>query len=68
MKRFQFVRNEDVSGVSGTGIVFEGVQFTDGRVAIRWLSKLSTTAIYDNIETLIAIHGHEGKGHLEWLD
>lgn len=68
MRRFQFVRNEDVSGVSGTGIVFEGVVFEDGKVAIRWLSKLKTTAIYDSIEELVAIHGHEGKGHVKWID
>lgn len=68
MKRFQFVRNEDVSGVSGTGIVFEGVVFEDGTVAIRWLSKLKTTAIYASIEELEAIHGHEGKGHVRWID
>jgi hypothetical protein len=68
MKRFQFVRNEDVSGVSGVGVVFEGIQFTDGTVVIRWLSKLRTTAVYASIEELEAIHGHEGKGHVEWID
>lgn len=32
MRRFELHREEDVSGVSGTGVVAEGVAFSDGRV------------------------------------
>jgi hypothetical protein len=35
MRLFLLIRNEDVSGVSGTGIVAEGVEFSDGTVAMR---------------------------------
>lgn len=49
MRRFVFQRNEDVSGTSGTGIVAEGVQFTDGTVAVRWRSMIASHVIYLNV-------------------
>src|SRR4051794_16547249 len=35
--RFELHRDQDISGVSGVGVVAEGVAFTDGTVALRWL-------------------------------
>lgn len=61
MKAFYLQRDEDESGVSGTGIVAEGVIFTDGRCAMRWLTEIASTGLYDNIEHLKRIHGHGGK-------
>lgn len=68
MRRFVLQREEDASGVSGTGIVAEGVEFTDGTATIRWLTHYSSTGIYDSIKPLDAIHGHEGKTRVVWLD
>jgi hypothetical protein len=64
--RFHLHRREDESGVSGTGVVAEGVRFSDGRCVLRWLTAVSSIAIYDSIEDLIAIHGHKGKTILQW--
>ena len=36
MRRFLLERIEDVSGVAGTGWVAEGIQFTNGCVALTW--------------------------------
>jgi hypothetical protein len=60
MKIFTLQRDEDVSGVSGTGAVAEGVVFTDGHVVMRWLTNTASTAFYDSIEDVAAIHGHGG--------
>jgi len=68
LRRFHFVRTEDVSGVSGTGVVGEGVEFSCGKVAFTWLSHMGAVTTYDNIKTFVSIHGHEGKGQVEWLD
>jgi hypothetical protein len=68
MRRFNFIRSEDVSGVSGTGIVGEGVEFSSGRVIFTWLSHMGSITTYDNIKTFISIHGHEGRGQIEWID
>lgn len=67
MKMFNLVRSEDVSGVSGTGRVAEGVEFSDGVVVIRWLTDLSSTAIYKNRNELVAIHGHDGRTVVQWV-
>jgi len=67
-RRFRLIRHHDVSGVSGTGPVAEGVQFTDGAVALRWYGDYPTTTVWDAIESVIAIHGHAGATEIEWLD
>lgn len=61
-------RTEDVSGLSGTGMVAEGVEFTDGRVAMRWRTEVTSTVLYDSVEDVVWIHGHEGRTELIWLD
>lgn len=61
MRTFKLVRSEDLSGVSGVGEVAEGVEFRDGTVVISWLRKFHSLGVYENVEELIAIHGHEGR-------
>lgn len=68
MRLFHVIRAEDLTGVSGTGIVAEGVRFSDYRVIIHWMGKLNSLGIYRNIDELIAIHGHEGRTTIKWLD
>lgn len=69
MKRFYLMRLEDSTGVSGTGIVASGVEWPDGKVAMRWLvGDHKSTAIYDRIASVLAIHGHQGKTELRWID
>ena len=62
MRTFVLVRDVDVSGVSGTGIVCEGCQFSDGTAALRWRvdRAVSSTGVYGSIEDVEAIHGHNG--------
>ena len=68
MRLFYFEREKDISGVSGVGRVLEGVQYSDGTVAVRWLSKHASTAIYANIKEFEAIHGHNGLGRIHWIE
>jgi hypothetical protein len=68
MRRFVLDRLSDESGVSGTGFVAEGVEFTDGTVALRWNSDLTSTAIYSNIQDVDMIHGHNGQTQIRWVD
>lgn len=67
MKRFVFNRKEDKGGVSGTGIVAEGVVFANGKVAISWRTKHTSIAIYDDMKTVKAIHGHGGSTTIEFI-
>lgn len=64
MRLFWLHRKVDVSGVSGVGIVAEGVVFSDGHYALRWLGALSTTEFGDRLEDCAAIHGHNGATEL----
>ena len=48
---------------------FEGVVFSDGKVAIRWLTLKRSTSVWDNLEDMLAIHGHpEYESELVWHD
>ena len=68
LRRFVLNREKDVSGVSGTGIVAEGIEYSDGSAAIRWLSASASTTVWANVEDAIAIHGHGGLTKVEYLD
>ena len=68
MRRFTLERAEDVSGVSGVGTVAEGIEFTDETAVIRWTVDLKSTAVYNTIFELIAIHGHDGRTVVKWID
>lgn len=62
MTPFTLHRSEDVTGVSGTGTVAEGVEFTDGTVVLRWIvGEHRATVVWPNIAAVKAIHGHDGK-------
>lgn len=61
MKLFHFYRSVDESGVSGTGPVVEGVEFTNGWCALRWISDKSSVCFYQSLEQVEAVHGHGGK-------
>jgi len=47
--------------VSGTGRVAEGVIFSNGWVALVWLTETPSMGFYPSIEAVEAIHGHSGK-------
>lgn len=61
MRTFELHRLEDETGISGIGIIAEGVEFSDGTCALRWKTSARSTAIYDNLKSLEQIHGHQGK-------
>lgn len=67
-RRFVLNRVEDATGTSGTGIVAEGIEFSDGSVALRWRSSVKSTAVYETIKAVAAIHGHGGRTQVLWLD
>lgn len=58
MRRFTMGRQFDVSGVSGTGIVLEGVHFSTGVVVIHWLTPppRGSISVFDSLEQFLSIH------------
>lgn len=69
-RRFQLRRDTDVTGVSGTGVVAEGIEFSNGVVALQWLSEFPTSVVFHQrgMESVEAVHGHGGATKIEWLD
>lgn len=68
MRRFVLNRLEDATGISGTGIVAEGVMFSNGKAAMTWRTAHTSTAVYDSMSAVEAIHGHDGRTRIEWID
>lgn len=56
MRTFKIIRNNDESGISGTGHVIDGVIFASGKTVIEWLSDTSSIAIYNSFEEFKFIH------------
>jgi hypothetical protein len=68
MRLFHLLRLIDVTGISGTGRIAEGVQFTGGQCVLHWLTGVSSIAVYNSTDDLLHIHGHGGDTLLVWED
>lgn len=66
MRTFELHRDEDETGISGTGFVAEGVEFYDGSCAMRWRSPLKSTTVYESIRVVEELHGHAGRTRIVW--
>lgn len=67
-RRFGLSRTEDVTGVSGTGTVADGVLWPDGAVSIRWRGEHRSTVAWDDLTSAVCVHGHDGRTRVVWLD
>lgn len=48
---------------------YEGVIFSDGSVAIRWLTACRSTSVWNSIEDMLNVHGHPEYGtFIAWHD
>jgi hypothetical protein len=67
---FHLVRYCDPSGVSGTGIVGNGVEMPDGAVALRWCVPTlpATWNLFESMADLLLLNGHKGQTVVKWVD
>jgi hypothetical protein len=68
MRRFFLRRQVDVSGVSGTGLVAEGVVFKDGTTVIQWYGDRPSTVVWRDFAHAESVHGHGGHTKFEFED
>lgn len=61
---WRLMRDDDATGVSGTGHVADVVLWQDGKAAVHWRTATTSTAIYDSFDDLLKIHGHGGRTRL----
>lgn len=65
MKAFKLVRDEDVTGISGTGVVAEVVEFSNGKTVVQWIvGDHQSTVVWDDLHSVEVIHGHGGATRL----
>lgn len=62
------MRDEDVSGVSGTGKVAEGIVFSNGITVVGWCKEIPSAVFYNSLEEAVEIHGHKGKTRFVFVD
>lgn len=67
---FLLQRDIDESGISGAGVVAEGVVFSDGSAALRWCGNNPTSVVFHDkgIESIEKIRGHNGTTRIVWVD
>ncbi len=68
IRTFLLRRTEDESGISGTGNVAEGVEFSNGKCVLCWITQYRSVTVYDSVRELVSIHGHDGKTKVVWED
>lgn len=68
-RRFNLQRTEDVSGVSGTGIVAEGTEYSNGMVSVAFITGPNHgVEVWTSITEMKNIHGHGGKTRVIFID
>ena len=67
-RTFKLVRQADVSGVSGTGVVAEGVVFKSGKTILCWIRAPHTVTVFNSPDEVLMVHGHAGSTLLLWDD
>ena len=67
-RRFVLNRLSDPTGISGTGVVADGVLFPNGKVAVSWRGRWTTVTVHESMDSVEAVHGHVGETQIFWLD
>jgi hypothetical protein len=68
-RRFVLRRRHDISGISGTGDVADGVLWPDGTANVRWRGEHPSAVFWDRGRVSVEmIHGHQGATEIVWLD
>lgn len=67
--RFVLQRDEDVTGISGTGIIAEGTEYSNGQVTLCWYpNPTSSVAVWPTVDDMLEVHGHNGATRVIWID
>lgn len=69
MRRFQLNRKEDKTGISGLGIVLEGILYSSGSVSFQWRGMPPGCGYYPRFEDFWMIHVYKHPGsEIVWSD
>ena len=76
MRRFECYRPQPPEEYYAQGaanvpdeVQFEGVEFSDGTVVVRWLTEFRSHSVWASFTDLDKIHGHPEYGTIiKWVD
>ena len=73
IETFTVCRQQDETGVSGTGVVIEGVQYATGQVVLHWLTPFpkGSIAIFESLAEFKKVHVNPHPGNktiITWVD
>jgi hypothetical protein len=63
---FVLQRDLDLTGVSGTGTVADGIEFPDGTVTVRWRGEHASTVVWGSLADALHVHGHADTTRVVW--
>lgn len=67
---FALHRHDDVTGLSGTGLVAYGVRWPSGKVTTWWSQSrvgVYQVSLWDSMSEVQRVHGHGGRTTVVWL-
>lgn len=67
-RRFVVRRKEDPSGVSGTGVVLDGILWPDGTVSTHWRGAAWSNVFWPDLATAESKHCYGGHSEIVWVD
>ena len=67
-RRFRLQRHRDITGVSGEGLVANGVVFFGGVCIVHWRGPFVSTTVHQGIESVETVHCHDGLTSIVWDD
>lgn len=73
-RRGRLVRLVDVTGVSGAGVVADvwmwpaSTLTPTATIVVQWRGEHSSTVLWRSLDSLLAVHGHDGLTTIEWAD
>jgi hypothetical protein len=66
---FVLVRHYDPTGISGVGIIGEGVAWTGGSADLHWMTEHESFVHWPGgLPEILAVHGHNGSTVARFLD
>lgn len=68
MRKFHFLREQDISNVSGIGKVAEGCVFDTGEAVVHWLGAHGSINVYKSLSDVEFVHGHNGATKIIFED
>jgi hypothetical protein len=68
MRRFTLDRSQDITGISGVGVIAYGIEWSpDGPCDLFWL-RTKTTGQYPSVDVLKAIHCYNDNARVIYVD